>query len=352
MKDEYLYLLINNEATAFKIGISIDPVRRSARLPQEINLGQSLQIAIQDGSARKVEGVLHYLFRSYSKEMPRGEGYTEWFSMEAWDAVLSYLSDNRSFLGTSDPTPIQVDCVGKRKAGASKGELEAKRLEREKEQARKLEESVKRAALERECAEANNKKVLETVRNWVDANRASILGIVLRENHPVEGESQVTMVLREADASVLDDIFSHRNVSTDLVPVPVSRPSGEFIYHRGMTLKVFPSYHHVKFENGTVSLLSLDASLMSGGDYEIKLYPRRTYRNRFDPHDQPREYWAAFRENQESREKEVEILSIPWSEVVPFSDEIRGILCSLIVPAGTDKHLKLSQLIESVEAEL
>ena len=57
----YLYLLQNQSGDAFKIGVSLDPARRGAQLPQELNWGQSLQVPMRGGDAYKVESALHYM---------------------------------------------------------------------------------------------------------------------------------------------------------------------------------------------------------------------------------------------------------------------------------------------------
>jgi len=44
--DRLLYLLQNREGSAFKIGVSLDPARRSAALPQAIDLRQSVQVTV------------------------------------------------------------------------------------------------------------------------------------------------------------------------------------------------------------------------------------------------------------------------------------------------------------------
>lgn len=67
MESRFLYLLKSRDGEAFKIGVSLDPARRSAALPQAIDLSQSVQVNVAKGSAYKVEKVLHYLFRDRTK---------------------------------------------------------------------------------------------------------------------------------------------------------------------------------------------------------------------------------------------------------------------------------------------
>ncbi|MBD4045205.1 hypothetical protein GUH76_15825, partial [Xanthomonas citri pv. citri] len=79
----------------FKIGISSNPRKRSALLPQAIDLPRSLQIPMSGGYANKVERLLHYLFRDRAMAMPYGDGHTEWFAMDAWNEVLAFLAGQR-----------------------------------------------------------------------------------------------------------------------------------------------------------------------------------------------------------------------------------------------------------------
>lgn len=107
MSTEYLYLLRDQEGSAFKIGVSRDPRRRSVSLPQAIDFDTSLQIAMNGGRAYVVERLLHYWFRDHAHAMPRGDGSTEWFGMEAWPDVLAFIEGERLRLGLGEPQPIQ-----------------------------------------------------------------------------------------------------------------------------------------------------------------------------------------------------------------------------------------------------
>ncbi|MBD3968279.1 hypothetical protein GUH86_17835, partial [Xanthomonas citri pv. citri] len=92
----------------FKIGISSNPRKRSALLPQAIDLPRSLQIPMSGGYANKVERLLHYLFRDRAMAMPYGDGHTEWFAMDAWNEVLAFLAGQRARLGVGEPKPIPL----------------------------------------------------------------------------------------------------------------------------------------------------------------------------------------------------------------------------------------------------
>lgn len=95
----FVYLLRNKTGDAFKIGVSCDPQQRGAQLPQKLDWKKSLQVSMSGGNAYKVESMLHYLFREHSKNMPFGDGYTEWFGIDAWADVLAFLDAQKELLG-------------------------------------------------------------------------------------------------------------------------------------------------------------------------------------------------------------------------------------------------------------
>lgn len=105
MTRQCLYLLRNRKDNAFKIGVSAVPARRGRGLPQPIDWHQSLKIPMDGGDAFKVEKLVHYLFREHGVPMPRCDGYTEWFAIEASDDVLAFLAHQQIRLGIGEPEP-------------------------------------------------------------------------------------------------------------------------------------------------------------------------------------------------------------------------------------------------------
>lgn len=124
----YLYLLRNKLGDAFKIGVSLEPARRGGQLPQELDWDRSLQVPMCGGHAYKVESALHYLFAAHSREMPIGDGYTEWFDIAVWSDVLAFLVEQRERLRIGEAEPVTF-----RQAKAD--EKAAKRHAREQRQA-------------------------------------------------------------------------------------------------------------------------------------------------------------------------------------------------------------------------
>lgn len=96
-----IYILMSRDQTMFKIGISIDTVRRARSLPDDVNLAESFEASLGDGSAREAERMLHYVFRSSRLTRPSGQGRTEWFNVVALGEVIAYINANADALGVS-----------------------------------------------------------------------------------------------------------------------------------------------------------------------------------------------------------------------------------------------------------
>lgn len=132
-----LYLLVNKDRTAFKIGVSRNPYRRLSSFAVEVDLGASREAEMHGGDAYKIEGMLHYLFRHRPHEMPRGDGYTEWFEMEVLREVTAFLAVHRDKLGIGDvraltipePPAKQSSSVGVRESREQRAERRARQRE-------------------------------------------------------------------------------------------------------------------------------------------------------------------------------------------------------------------------------
>lgn len=106
-----LYLLVSQDGSAFKIGVSRNPVIRAAQLPIAINYERSLELEFCSGSAVKTERALHYLFREHRRPMPKGDGYTEWFRIQALAGVLGLIEREGKAFGVKEMRSIapQID---------------------------------------------------------------------------------------------------------------------------------------------------------------------------------------------------------------------------------------------------
>lgn len=157
----YVYLLIDASGERFKIGRSISPLMRIKQLPQEFDLAASRQVPVLGWRADKVENLLHGLFREQAVTMPPGAGYTEWFGIEAWDAVLAFLADHRERLGIGEP-----EAIPSRPALSDWTAQRALTLERE--------------AAQRASIIEHNRRELDRLREWLGAlsERGAIVGIV------------------------------------------------------------------------------------------------------------------------------------------------------------------------------
>jgi len=196
MESRFLYLMKSRDGEAFKIGVSLDPARRSAALPQAIDLSQSVQVNVAKGSAYKVEEVLHYLFRDRTKPMPFGAGYTEWFEIAAWPAVLDFLRENAEQLGIGEPHPIPLPVLAPRASRRDDPEIRRQQVEERKRRA--AEQQAQRRAF----AEANNRATVEWLRQFLrELDEAGVIRGILVYDEQRTGQREAALFLtgRAAD---------------------------------------------------------------------------------------------------------------------------------------------------------
>ncbi|WP_036546465.1 GIY-YIG nuclease family protein, partial [Nitrincola lacisaponensis] len=194
----YVYLLQNKARDAFKIGVSLEPARRGAQLPQELDWDRSLQVPMQGGHAYKVESALHYLFADYSREMPTGDGYTEWFDIAAWSDVLAFLVEQRERLRIGEVEPVTFPLTRVRPALA---EVEARR------QAKADEQAAKRHAWEQRQAERHAKNA-----EWNSSQVERLENFLLR----LDDIGRLYGIL------VYDDLDSGQRMAVMYVSLPVN----------------------------------------------------------------------------------------------------------------------------------
>lgn len=104
--DQLLYLLVKESGDVFKIGVSVDPQKRSRVLPQRLDFGKSLQICFSNAKAVDVERSLHKFFCEHHKPFAHGDGKTEWFDIVALPLVVKFLEVNSTFFGC-DIAPLK-----------------------------------------------------------------------------------------------------------------------------------------------------------------------------------------------------------------------------------------------------
>lgn len=102
----YLYLLVEHDAPAFKIGISKNPLIRSYQLANTIDLSRSVQFLFDGPQAAAAEKVLHFLFRAHRLDRLKSDGYTEWFDISCHEQVLAFLRSMRAEIGWQTETPV------------------------------------------------------------------------------------------------------------------------------------------------------------------------------------------------------------------------------------------------------
>lgn len=251
MAEQYLYLLLNREATAFKIGVAFQPLARGAQLRQSIDSEKSLQVPMAGGSAIKVEKVLHYLFQSYAFEMPRGDGYTEWFAMNALGDVLEFLDEQKDRLGIGVPEPIPPKASAPRQPKPQDLDLlERRRVRKEAKEQRYL--------MERELATANNLKAVESLtlltEEW--SRQSAVIGTLIGDAY---GSSTAYVYLKDASGELLAGI---RSLMPSSLRIRGPRSSGIF--------SIFSSEYHDPFVGTEVAM---PASLLLPGQREEEDVP-------------------------------------------------------------------------------
>lgn len=92
----YLYFLVDAEGSAFKVGVSSNIPNRIAVLPEEIDVSRSLQFLYNRSDVFKAEKAIHFLFETERFIKPFGDGYTEWFSITAFEEIKSFILNNKN----------------------------------------------------------------------------------------------------------------------------------------------------------------------------------------------------------------------------------------------------------------
>ena len=168
-----LYFLVNKEQSAFKIGISRHPHRRAKALSVEIDTERSFEIEIVDGDAYRTERTLQYLIRHWRYDMPRGDGYTEWFGIDALAEVISFARAHADKLGLGSIRALKVS-----NRPASSGHVIPLRESREARAERRARERAELMAR----AEAHNGQVLEWCKDaFIEMKKSNtIAGLILQ----------------------------------------------------------------------------------------------------------------------------------------------------------------------------
>lgn len=154
-----LYLLVNKAGTAFKIGVSVNPVQRAGRLPEPINLRESIEVLmLDDADAFRAEKALHYLFRNSRFQMPHGEGYTEWFDIARMPQLLLFLQEHSAKFGFREIRPLNPKPIREK---FSTEKVAAREASRQKRIALAAEHAVQ---LQQEAQRHNTNAVARTCR--------------------------------------------------------------------------------------------------------------------------------------------------------------------------------------------
>lgn len=102
----FVYLAVHRAGQRFKIGLSNDPLQRFARLPEAHDIDLETSVARRmptRARASEVERSLHRAlapFRLSLKE--RADGYTEWFSLDAFSRAVAIIDAMPDLEGPSE----------------------------------------------------------------------------------------------------------------------------------------------------------------------------------------------------------------------------------------------------------
>lgn len=300
----YLYLLVNREGSAFKIGVSVDPARRGAVLPQALDLNSSRQVPMEGGRAYKIEGLLHYWFRDHMVAMPQGDGYTEWFDIAAWPAVLDFLAEQRERLGVGEPQPIPKPVPRPR----TDSDLAAAREQRKENRRRAWEQ---RFAERREAAIKRNRATVEYVRRALAGaaeHNAVIGGLFIDEGAGTRG-----LLYLKGDHELLE-LGLQEALRPGVAELGVA---GRFACGVAVTAStaVFPNW----FICGTLAEVHVRAEFLSPVPLAHVAYPC--------PGCGRKECTAA-----------------SWPDVVPSTDALQRLLALHVAPRGSREEARLLRL--------
>jgi hypothetical protein len=99
-----LYLLVNEEKSSFKIGITDDLEARYARLSTiwgNFDLALSCTVSGIRQDISRLEKTLHYLLEKWRIQQPiKSEGYSEWFSMDCFNKAIEIIYSTAHLRGT------------------------------------------------------------------------------------------------------------------------------------------------------------------------------------------------------------------------------------------------------------
>lgn len=183
----YLYLLVDAEGDAFKIGVSINPEQRMVGLPEDFDRSRSMQFKCDVQEVYKTEKALHFLFRKHKAEKSFGSGYTEWFAISCFDDVKTFIHNNQMLLGWVHcepiPAPRKADKVT---TGYNAMTKEEKARVREENKQKRHQEYVE-----------HNAKCLAVVGEWLGALRSQ--GVLVGKFSDEKGNRWIAIATEEQD---------------------------------------------------------------------------------------------------------------------------------------------------------
>ena len=86
----YVYFGVAEDRSGFKVGVSLNPFKRTSNFPEKIDLANSFQFSCQRSDAFRAEKSIHFLFDKYRLNKDKSDGYTEWFDFSAFDEIQKF----------------------------------------------------------------------------------------------------------------------------------------------------------------------------------------------------------------------------------------------------------------------
>ncbi|GEM_PF-330072 len=91
----HVYFFVSRDHSSFKVGVSLNPLKRISQLTENIDVERSFQFSCQRSDAFRAEKSIHFLFDKYRLNKDKSDGYTEWFDFSAFDEIQKFVRINQ-----------------------------------------------------------------------------------------------------------------------------------------------------------------------------------------------------------------------------------------------------------------
>jgi hypothetical protein len=91
----HVYFFVSRDHSSFKVGVSLNPLKRISQIPENIDVERSFQFSCRRSDAFRAEKSIHFLFDKYRLNKNKSDGYTEWFDFSAFDEIQKFVRINQ-----------------------------------------------------------------------------------------------------------------------------------------------------------------------------------------------------------------------------------------------------------------